>query len=239
MKVKQKTFLVVDTETTGLGHRAIVFDIAYTIATRKRTLRERSFLVRETLTDSRLMLSALNDDGWRNFAGGKIFTHYMPAIDSGTLSLYGWREIIETMRDDVKTYGVDVFCAYNLNFDLGALNRTHYRITEKRPLNLRPFDLLCLWQFACVTVCDTPLYHKAAKQFHWTTDANNVRTTAEKVFAFLTGNPNFIESHTALEDAQIETEILQRLLAKRKTIPYNIVDHMPWMLAQKIRGSLL
>jgi hypothetical protein len=67
----------------------------------------------------------------------------------------------------------------------------------------------------------------------WITEAGNVRTNAEKVYAYLSGDLDFIESHTALHDAQIETEILQRLLAKKKTIPYNVLDHMPWRKAQK------
>jgi hypothetical protein len=232
--MQAKKFLVLDSETTGLGKNAIVFDLAYTIATRKNVLVERSFLVREILTNPATMLRAIGDDNWREFAGGKIFSHYIPALNSGMLVLHNWSDILETMRDDILTYGVDVFSAYNLKFDLGALNKTHNKLTEKN-LNFDRLDLLCLWEFACVTVCDTAGYHNAARQFGdtWITPANNVRTNAEKVYAFLTGNFDFIESHTALEDAQIETEILQRLLAKKRTIPYNVLDHMPWQKAQK------
>jgi DNA polymerase III epsilon subunit-like protein len=232
--MQAKKFLVLDSETTGLGKNAIVFDLAYTIATRKNVLVERSFLVREILTNPATMLRAIGDDNWREFAGGKIFSHYIPALNSGMLVLHNWSDILETMRDDILTYGVDVFSAYNLKFDLGALNKTHNKLTEKS-LDFSRLDLLCLWEFACVTVCDTAGYHNAARQFgnEWITPANNVRTNAEKVYAFLTGNFDFIESHTALEDAQIETEILQRLLAKKRTIPYNVIDHMPWKKAQK------
>jgi hypothetical protein len=66
-----------------------------------------------------------------------------------------------------------------------------------------------------------------------------VRTTAEKVYSYLSGNPDFIESHTALHDAQIETEILHRLLARKTPIPYNVLDHMPWRKAQKRQDSQL
>jgi hypothetical protein len=74
----------------------------------------------------------------------------------------------------------------------------------------------------------------------WITPANNVRTTAEKVYAYLTGQHDFVESHTALSDAQIETEILHRLLAKRKTIPYNNPNlASPWRRAQILQGKLI
>lgn len=234
--------MVTDTETTGLGSRAIVFDLAYVIATRKKVLKERSFLIREIITNPRYMMRALTDTYWRQTFGGKIFHHYIPALSNNTLHVYPWHEILQIMRDDILTYGVSVFSAYNLRFDLGALNKTHNLIAEKN-LNFSRLDLLCLWEFACVTVCNSQLYHDIANGYGkgtgWITDANNVRTNAEKVYAFLSGNHDFIESHTALEDAQIETEILQRLLAKKKTIPYNVIDHMPWMKAQTIQGTLI
>jgi len=240
--MKAKTFMVTDTETCGLGKRAIVFDLAYVIATRKKVLKERTFLVREIITNPRYMMRALADTHWREIFGGKIFRHYIPALSNNEIRVYSWREILETIRDDIATYGVDVFSAYNLRFDLGALNRTHNIIVEKN-LNFSRLDLLCLWEFACVTVCNSQLYHDIARQHGtesgWITPANNVRTNAEKVYAFLSGQHDFIESHTALHDAQIETEILQRLLAKKKTIPYNVIDHMPWMKAQKIQGTLI
>jgi len=239
--MRQKTFLVMDTETTGIASKAMVFDFAYVIATRTKILCERKFLIREILTNPRVMLGALYDRTWRDMMGGKLFHHYIPGLHSGELELFGWRDALQIMRDDVLTFGVDVICAYNLPFDLGALNKTHQRITEKN-INLSRFDLLCLWEFSCSTVCKEALYHQVARQqgqaTGWITPANNVRTNAEKVYAFLSGDLNFVESHTALEDAQIETEILQRLLAKRKTIPYNVLDHMPWRKAQQINGQM-
>ncbi len=239
--MKQKTFLTLDTETTGIGARPMVFDFAYVIATRTKILLERKFLIREILTNPKIMLGALYNKTWRDMMGGKLFRHYIPGLHSGELQLFGWRDALEIMRDDILTYGVDVIVAYNLPFDLRAMNKTHQRITEKN-INFSRFDLLCLWEFSCSTVCKEALYHDIAWQqgraAGWITDADNIRTNAEKVYAYLSGDLNFVESHTALEDAQIETEILQRLLAKRKTIPYNIMDHMPWRKAQILHGQM-
>lgn len=239
---KTKTFLIADTETTGLGSKAIVFDFAYIIATRKKILLERSFLVRETLTSPRIMFAAIRDERWRESFGSKLFRHYIPGLNDQSLNLFGWREIVEIMREDMRIHGVDVFSAFNLRFDMGALSKTQDLICSGgKVLEYKP-DLLCLWEFSCVTVCNSPLYHEIARSMGqetgWITPANNVRTNAEKVYAFLSGKHDFIESHTALEDAQIETEILQRLLAKKKTIPYNVIDHMPWRKAQRVRGAL-
>jgi len=224
--MKAKTFLICDTETTGLGSKAIVFDFAYVIATRKKILCERTFLVREIITSGRLMLGALFSSDWRAMFGAKLFELYIPAIASGEFQIVKWRAILEQMREDMLTFGVDVFCAY-----------------AEKNINLSRLDLLDLYLFSTSTLLNSQLYHdfayKHGKELGFITDANNVRTTAQATYAFLTGNPYFIESHTALADAQIETEILWRLLARKKTIPYNDVQHMPWRHAQKIAGTLI
>lgn len=240
---KQKTFLIADGETTGIGGKAYVFDFAYVIATRRDILLERSFLVREIIANPNIMLGALFNDEWRAMMGGKIFSHYIPALARGEEKIFSWREVVETMRDDMATYGVDVFSAYNLGFDMRAIATTNKYLGHlDKVLPYKP-DLLCLWEFACVTVCRSRLYHDIAwqrgKETGWITPADNVRTNAEKVFAFLSGNLDFVEDHTALSDARIETEILQRLLAKKKPIPYNVLDHMPWRKAQQLWGDLI
>jgi hypothetical protein len=236
--IKAKHFLVADTETTGVGNRAITFDFGYVIATRKEIKQTRSFLVREVITNPRVMFAALRDEYWRHNFGGKLFTFYIPELSKGNQRIYPWSEIVSTLREDMRRYNVDVFSAYNLGFDMRALAKTQELIKAGgKILEYRP-DLLDLWQFACETVCQRPTYHQLAKQEGnakgWITDANNIRTNAEKVYAYLTGDFDFIESHTALDDALIETEILQRLLATKKAIPYNVMDHMPWRLAQRI-----
>jgi len=235
--MKEKRFLVCDTETTGLGSKAFVFDFGYVISNRKgQIFCERNYIVTEILTNPKIMLAAFYNPDWRSMLGGKVFSHYIPELAAGTVALAHWRDVLETLRDDILTHGVDVFSAFNLPFDLGAMNKTHQRIAAKN-LNFDRLDLLCLWEFSCVTVCRSRLYHDTARaqgqDTGWITPADNVRTTAEKVHAFLTGDLGFIESHTALHDAQIETEILHRLLAKKTPIPYNVLGHMPWRKAQR------
>ena len=239
--MRAKVFLTADGESTGLGGKAYLFDFGYVIATRKKVLCERHFLVREILTNPRIMLSAYESNDWRDMMGKKIFADYIPMLSRRETKLFNWSEIVETMRDDMLTYGVDVFVAYNLKFDMGAIATTHKHVgIGGKVLNYKP-DLLCLWEFACSTVCQSAMYHRVARELGqetgWITPANNVRTNAEKVYAFLTNNWNFVESHTALHDAQIETEILQKLLAKKKKIPYNVLDHMPWKKAQILVGQ--
>ena len=243
--MKEKRFMVTDTETTGLGNRSFVFDFAYVISNRRgKIFQERNFLIKEILTDPKVMLGALYNQDWRAMMGGKIFRYYIPALNSGELKLTPWRDVIQTMREDVKTYGVNAFSAYNLPFDLGAMQKTHNRIVEKN-LDFSKLDLLCLWEFASITVLRSRNYHDTCARLNnptahdWISEVGNVRTTAEKTYAFITGDFDFIESHTALHDAQIETDILHRLLARKTPIPYNIVKGFSWRKAQRRQDGQL
>ncbi len=243
--MKEKRFMVCDTESTGLGNKAFVFDFGYVISNRKgKIFAERNFLITEVLTNPRIMLGALYNQEWRAMMGGKLFSVYIPALHNSTMHLTKWRDALQVMRDDINTFGVDVFSAYNLPFDLGAMQKTHNMVADKR-LDFSRLDLLCLWEFASITVLRSRLYHDTCAQQNdpmkhdWISAANNVRTTAEKTYAFLSGDFDFIESHTALHDAQIETEILHRLLAKKTPIPYNVVQGFSWRKAQRRKDGQL
>ena len=243
--MKEKRFMVADTESTGLGSKAFVFDFGYVISNRKgKIFQERNFLIKEVITNPKIMLGALYNKEWRAMMGGKLFSIYIPELNAGTMNLTKWRDALDVMREDINTYGVDVFSAYNLPFDLGAMNKTHNLVTEKN-LDFSRLDKLCLWEFASITVLRSRLFHDTCRRLNdpakndWITPANNVRTTAEKTYAFLSGQFDFVESHTALHDAQIETEILHRLLAKKTPIPYNIVQGFSWRKAQRRQDGQL
>ncbi len=235
--MKEKIFLVADTETVGLAPQNLVFDFAYIIATKKKIIKERSFIIRDILVSPKTMLRSFNNPDWRRFFGGKIFSVYIPGLATGHMKLYSWHEVMTIFHDDLLTYNVDCFCAYNINFDLRALRKTGHHITDKHTdIFLDKPNLLDLWLMACMTLFPSKLYHSVAKTQGWITDKGNVQTKAQNAYAFLTGDLDFIAPHTALGDAYIETEILHRLLARKKKIPYNEIQHSPWVIAQRIRN---
>ena len=49
----------------------------------------------------------------------------------------------------------------------------------------------------------------------------------------LSQNPDFIEDHTALSDAIIETQIMAACFAQKKRIPYGIINAQPWRIVNK------
>jgi len=236
--MRAKHFLIADTETVGLKPQNFVYDFGYVITTKKEVKLERSFLVAEIITDANKMMGA--------YFAKKIFSYYIPTLDAGLIHLHTWADVVKQLRADMDEYQIDVFCAYNLPFDMGAITATNALLTNGgKVLDYKP-DLLDLYYFACTGALNSRLYHDMAYQQEairqdntWVSAANNVRTTAEKAYAFLSGDIDFVESHTALHDAQIETVILKKLLARKSTIPYNRLVAMPWQQAQKLKGELV
>jgi hypothetical protein len=63
-------------------------------------------------------------------------------------------------------------------------------------------------------ICTMPSYEKYCWEFGHLTKNGKPRATAEILYRFLSGDENFIESHTGLEDCEIEKEILVYCLKK-------------------------
>lgn len=77
------------------------------------------------------------------------------------------------------------------------------------------YPLFDVWGIACKKVINTQSYKKMCiKNMLLTESGQYFKTSAETAFQYITGNIDFEESHTAIEDAEIESEILCRALRK-------------------------
>lgn len=212
--------MVLDTETADL--KGPVYDLAYTVTTAKgEILQERNWLVKEIFTDGKLMKGA--------FFASKMFSHYAGMLETGAVKLTPWKEIVFRMQSDFYIYGINCVSAYNLAFDKKVMKMTHDFLGHYTPI-LSPARQLDLWRFACSAKLNSKLYKSLAEKMGWVSPAGNIRTSAECAYRYITGNWGFIEDHTALSDARIETEILASCYAAHKKIPYNIVDNTPWKI---------
>lgn len=79
----------------------------------------------------------------------------------------------------------------------------------------KTYPLFDLWGLACTHVLNCDRYKEKCLVNGWkTANGKYYTTSAEKAFAFINGDSNFVESHTALADAEIETEIF-RVICQR------------------------
>lgn len=82
------------------------------------------------------------------------------------------------------------------------------------------FPIVDLWEIACDRLLNNRAYKKyCINHGLWSNSVQYFKSSAETSYQYLTGNHDFIESHTALDDAKIESEILVKALRKGKVEP--------------------
>ena len=220
--IERKTIMVLDTEACDLAGN--VYDVGYTVANRRgEIVTQYNALVSEIFTDASKMMGA--------FYAKKLFTHYAPMLNAGTISLKPWAEIVKQMQDDIAQHNVNVIAAYNLGFDRRVMRQTNARF-GLGPI-LPPMDQLDLWQFACETKLSQARYKEIARSLGWVSAAGNIRTGAEYAYRFCSGDHGFIEDHTALSDAVIETQIMADCFACKKSVPYGVINAQPWRIVNE------
>ena len=103
-------------------------------------------------------------------------------------------------------------------------------------LRNREYPLIDLWGLACERLINTKSYKDFCfKNKLFTNSGTYFKTSAESVFQYVTGNIDFVEEHTALTDAVIESEILVRCLRKGKVEPK--IESFPFNLLGKTSDS--
>ena len=204
--------MMIDTEATNGLDCPIVYDVGYQIfSLNEGVLCERSFVNADVFCDAELMASAYFAD--------KI-PDYWQEIVSGQRILKKWFNIKKQIAEDCKKYGVEIACAHNAAFDNRALNITQrYQTTSKYryflPFGVEWWDTL---KMARETLKQNEDYGTFCYENDYLTARGCRRYTAEIIYRWLTGNADFEESHTGLEDVKIERQIFEYCVNKNPEI---------------------
>jgi hypothetical protein len=218
---KAIAIMTLDTETATLTGG--VYDLAYVVHNKKGVIVERfNAVVRETATDADKMMGA--------YYAKKMFTHYLPMLADQSTPLMHWSAIVDALQSAIARHNVTVIAAYNLAFDRRVIRATHRHLGFKGAIVPKGVAQLDIWEYACRARLVLKKYKQLARAQGWVSEAGNIKTTAECAYRFTSGNHNFIEAHTALHDAEIESEILAACYAAKGPVPYNIVTGQPWKL---------
>ena len=102
----------------------------------------------------------------------------------------------------------------------------------------KKYPVACLWRAACEKLINNHTFKKQCiKTAQVTKSGLYFKTSAESTYRYLLENYNFEESHTAFEDVEIETIILQKILKKGKlTIG---IDAPPFQLLGTVPDYLI
>ena len=219
---KRKHYIIVlDTETCPLDKdfdgvspfNMFVYDIGWAVVDKKGNVYEtKSYINRDIFMDEKaLMDSAYYSD--------KI-PKYWEDIKSGKRKVATWYTIRKDLADTMKRYDTKTVCAHNARFDDGATKNTQRWLTKSKYRNFLPYgtEVWDTMKMALDVVAKTPTYKRFCEENGFMTKHKTPRSQvkAEVLYKYITGNLDFTESHTGLEDVLIEKEILAYCFAKHQ-----------------------
>ena len=229
---KKELFLVIDTETCNSLEQPLCYDIGYTICDREgRIYRRRSFVVSEIFLEQK--------DAMQSAYYAEKIPQYWDDIKSGKRTLKSIFNIRKQIKEDMKLYAVRKVGAYNMGFDKRALNNTIRYCSKSLIRWFFPFGTIhfCIWNMACQTVLNTASYVNFAEKNGLISPSDNILTSAESCYKFLTQSLDFVESHTGLEDVEIEVEIMAKCYKMHKKLNTEI-NSACWRIPQRKRKEM-
>ena len=91
------------------------------------------------------------------------------------------------------------------------------------------YPLFDLWGLSCEYLLDNDEYKKACILNGWQTESGKYfKTSAETTYRFITGRLDFDEAHTAIDDADIESEIFALIVKKAKNQVEMGIEYFPF-----------
>ena len=193
--------------------QSLVYDLGWAITDKRgRIYKTRSYIIAEVFCEMKDVMKSA-------YYAEKI-PNYWDDIKSGKRILASFWTVRRAFMDDVKEYGVKNVFAHNAGFDVRALNNTMRYITKSQfrwffPYNLEIWDTL---KMARQTIGRQKSYQKWCSRNGYMTNHKTprVRLTAEILFRYISGQHDFNESHTGLEDVLIETVIMAHCFRQHK-----------------------
>lgn len=145
---------------------------------------------------------------------------YLTDIRMGKRKIINTWQMYKVVRELTEKYNIKAFIAHNARFDVRVLNATlRYQTKSKRryffPYGIPIWDTMTM---ANDTICKQSNYRRFCLDNGYMTNHKvpQVRKTAEILWRFLTQDNEFVESHTGLEDVQIEAQIFAECVRRHR-----------------------
>ena len=209
--------LMIDTETANDIECPFCYDVGFSVFNDEGEILEKhSYVVADIFLDKELMENAYFAD--------KI-PQYWEDIKSGKRKLRKWRTIRYIVRDVMAQYDITTVFAHNMRFDYCSTATTQRYLTCSKFRYFFPYGtkFCCTLKMARKVFGKDQEYNNFCKENEYTTQNGKPKMTAEILYRFLTKDLDFVESHTGLEDAEIEMKIL---FACKERLPE--VDGLLW-----------
>lgn len=221
-------YLILDTETVivpsvKLGEKTpqLAYNIAWVTMSKSGQIKnQRSFIVKEIWEkyqsyifpcQGQFMISQKAKQGL-----------YTKQLTDGTTKIANFKDILQELRLDLVKGNINTVNAYNVRFDKHVIQDMQSLLEITKIFNVENMvqlfdEYVPVYNIQHGFVQIAPVkYQKFCIQNGFITKTGYMyQTKAETVYRFLSKNPFFSESHTALEDCYIEACILAYILQKK------------------------
>lgn len=138
---------------------------------------------------------------------------------------------------------------YSANFNewLEMQNKFIEKLVYERPSNNKEFDgdnfyfrnekypLFDIWGLACEYILNNNEYKQMCLDYGWLSPSEKFfKTSAEMAYRYFKNDMEFDESHTALDDAEIETELFAEIVKKSKNKYEMGIIYFPFRILGKV-----
>jgi hypothetical protein len=215
--------VMLDTETCNTREEngkldmssVLVYDIGWQIIDKRGKVYEQKSYINSDIFyhESELMKSAYY---------AKKIPQYLQDIAEGKRQVATYYEIRKDLHETMARYETNTMCAHNSRFDYNSTNITQRWLTKSKYRYFLPYgtEVWDTMKMASDVVAHTPTYIAFCQEHGYMTKHKTPRpqVTAEVLYRYITGNTDFIESHTGLEDVDIERQILAYCFRKHKAM---------------------
>lgn len=206
--------IVFDTETVGLN-KPFCYNLGYVIyeTETEKILARKSFVISQVWYNLPLFNTAY-------YAEKRPL--YVNALKGKKTKLTKWGFACREMAHDIEKFEVGAGFAYNSPFDIRVFdfNCDWYK-------NVNPIETLPVYDirgyFHEIFCGEGSPFFDWCEKFNAFTDNGAYSTTAENAYRFLSGREDFNEAHTALNDSEIELEILRHCILDGAPIDGNFI----------------
>ena len=219
---KRKTYyLVVDVETCPVDKELkkvvpsnmFVYDIGFAMVDRKGTVyASGSYIIKDVFFNEKELMQS-------SYYSNKI-PQYIEDIRNGSRVVKSFYEVRQIISDLMAEYNCNKVLAYNAMFDDIALKTTQRWLTKSKYRYFLPYGTV-VWDILKMikdTLGKSPMYREFCENEGYMTAKGRPQLKAEVVHKYLSGDYDFVESHTGLEDVMIEKDIFAYCMRQHKAM---------------------
>lgn len=227
---RRNYIIVMDTETCPLDRdyngvtpfNMFVYDIGWAVVDKHGNVYEtKSYVNKDIFYGEKDLMNS-------SYYANKL-PQYFEDIENGSRVVASWFEIRKDLVETMKRYETNIVCAHNARFDDGATKNTQRWLTKSKYRYFLPYktEVWDTMKMSLDVVATMPTYKAFCEENGYMTKHKTPRpqVKAEVIYRFITGDNDFIESHTGLEDVLIEKEILAYCYRKHKKMRKKLYEN--------------